>query len=143
MDPHSRPFDTACLPDSIRGSASVVCRRGRRFFRRVLRRLVLDRIMEDACFPEFEVIFGLFIVRELEQLDSDAVTCRHVSNPELVPSCTKDIRTHDTDGRVIFEDIRWFHDDIPTHHLLIKTDGFVEIRYRKTDVRKITWIRYA
>lgn len=102
---------------------------------------VLHTEVDPPGLPEFDVVFALLAVGELEQLDADLVAGGEVSDAERTPARAKHVVAHHADGGVILGDGGRLHDEIPAHHLGIELDRFVEVSHRDPDMREVAWIR--
>lgn len=143
MDPHSRLSGKVCLLDSIRRSTSVVYRREDYFFDEPFDIWALNRIMQDTCFRNSQLLLDCSLFgnsnNSMSMRSSDAMWAirnlsHHVPKTSVYMTPMVESSSRTSNGS---------NDNIPVLHLLIKTNSFVEIRHGKTDVRKIIWIRHV
>ena len=103
---------------------------------------ILNAKVEGAGLPIGEFL-RRFVVLEFEHLDADFVTGGEVGDFEGTPSFSKNVDAHLPNGCFLFfDDHGWLHDRVPAHDLLVKTDGFFEIRDGDPNVRECFWIGF-
>src|SRR5215212_3879505 len=104
---------------------------------------ILEAEMKDPGFPVFEIVLPADRVRELEELDADAVAGREMGNAERPPALAEHVVAHLTDGGLVVLDFGRTHNDVETETIGVEVDGFLEIRDRYADMRECNRARHS